>query len=196
MLENFAISPSLPRRQLHILAVDDCIQDLQALFGILKQHGCKISVAFDGKQGYERARLRKPDLILMDVRMPGMCGLTATAILQSDVATSDIPIIFLSALGDTPARIIGLNHGGADYIAKPFDPHEVVARIAATMRWRNFSGTAVIEGNPFPSEDERLVRATQSFVQRTSARSTTWKCWQNAWGRTKKVEQGLSEGDQ
>ena len=72
MLENFAISPSLPRRQLHILAVDDCIQDLQALFGILKQHGCKISVAFDGKQGYERARLRKPDLILMDVRMPGM----------------------------------------------------------------------------------------------------------------------------
>ena len=81
------------------------IQDLQALFGILKQHGCKISVAFDGKQGYERARLRKPDLILMDVRMPGMCGLTATAILQSDVATSDIPIIFLSA-----RRYAGQNH--------------------------------------------------------------------------------------
>lgn len=152
-------------RQLHILAVDDCIQDLQVLLSILKQDGHKISVAFDGKQAYERARLRKPDVILMDIRMPRMCGLTAATVLQGDDTTSGIPIIFLSVVGDTQSRIEGLSRGAIDYVTKPFDAQEVMARIRAAVRWRKYADQPPVENSPLLSEHERLVHATQLFVQ-------------------------------
>ena len=113
----------------HILVVDDRPNELQLLIEILRAARCRISIAFDGAQAYHRAQLIAPDLILMDVRMPRMDGFTACRLLTADQATQGIPILFLSASGELDDRILGLEIGAMDYIVKPFEPAEVIARI-------------------------------------------------------------------
>jgi DNA-binding response OmpR family regulator len=113
----------------HILVVDDRPNELQLLIEILRASRCRISVAFDGAQAYNRAQLIAPDLILMDVRMPRMDGFTACRLLAANPATQDIPILILTAVDKLDDRIRGLELGAMDYIVKPFEPAEVIARI-------------------------------------------------------------------
>ncbi|AGK51662.1 response regulator [Burkholderia thailandensis MSMB121] len=113
----------------HLLVVDDRPNELQLLVEILRAAHCRISVAFDGLQAYHRAQAISPDLILMDVRMPHMDGFAACRLLTSTPSTQAIPIIMLTAAGDLEDRIEGLEIGAIDYIIKPFEPAEVIARI-------------------------------------------------------------------
>ncbi len=113
----------------HILVVDDQPDQLRLLIEILRSAGCRISIAFDGSQAYQRALAISPDLILMDVRMPRMDGFAACRLLAETLETCAIPIIFLTAAGSLDERLEGLDIGGVDYIAKPFEPAEVLARI-------------------------------------------------------------------
>lgn len=97
-----------------------------------------------------------------------MCGLTAARLLQSDVATEDIPIIFISVIGDVQLKIQGLTDGGADYITKPFDAKEVLARINAAIRWRSkwLNRPSLEVYAPVPiSESDKIVRATRAYVR-------------------------------
>ncbi len=114
----------------HLLVVDDQPDQLRLLIDLLRNAGCRISVGFDGSQAYQRALAISPDLILMDVRMPRMDGFAACRLLAA-TPHGGIPVIFLTAASDLNERINGLEIGGVDYVLKPFDAAEVLARIRA-----------------------------------------------------------------
>lgn len=113
-----------------LLLVDDAQEDLQLLVKLLRVARFRLIVSSDGRQGYQRAVVDQPDLILMDVSMPQLDGYGACRLLKADPATRHIPIIFLSAKNTPEERLQGLRLGGADYVSKPFLAEEVMARIA------------------------------------------------------------------
>lgn len=113
----------------HLLLIDDQPDQLRLLIDVVRNAGCRISVGFDGSQAYQRALAISPDLILMDVRMPRIDGFAACRLLAADPRTAAIPVIFLTVAGDLHDRINGLEIGGVDYVVKPFEPDEVLARI-------------------------------------------------------------------
>ncbi|MDX2215888.1 MAG: response regulator [Oculatellaceae cyanobacterium bins.114] len=112
-----------------ILIADDNPANLQVLSDLLEQSGFRVFVAKNGSSACEKAILIKPDLILLDIRMPGIDGFRACEQLKKDDRTREIPIIFLSALDQVSDKITGFKVGGADYITKPFQKEEVLARI-------------------------------------------------------------------
>ena len=112
-----------------ILLVDDNPTNLQVLFQTLDGVGCKLLVAKNGEMALTIADKARPDLILLDIMMPGIDGYEVCRQLKSVPATTDIPVIFLSALGDTEDKVKGLQLGAVDYITKPFQPDEVIARV-------------------------------------------------------------------
>jgi DNA-binding response OmpR family regulator len=113
----------------NILIVDDSAFEQRILTDMLSEQPYRISVAFNGLQGYQLAMADHPDLILLDVRMPNMDGYTACRLLKANPETHDIPVIFLSGADADAERIMGLQVGGVDYVSKPFSPGELSARI-------------------------------------------------------------------
>jgi len=112
-----------------LLIIDDSLDELRLLKQLLDAQHFQLSVAFDGHQGYQRAQLLQPDLILLDVQMPKLDGFAACRLLKADPRTRHIPVIFLSAAQSTQERLTGLSIGGVDYVIKPFLAEEVLARI-------------------------------------------------------------------
>lgn len=113
----------------NILIVDDSAFEQRMLADLLSEMPYRVSVAFNGEQGYQLALSGQPDLILLDVRMPNMDGYTCCRLLKANAATRDIPIIFLSGTEAVEDRIMGLQIGGVDFVSKPFTPGELAARI-------------------------------------------------------------------
>jgi class 3 adenylate cyclase len=112
-----------------ILIVDDAPANLQALAGTLKEKGYQISVATNGRQALEVAGRVRPDLILLDVVMPEMDGFEACRRLKASEATRDIPVIFLTARTETADIVKGFELGALDYVPKPFNAPELLARV-------------------------------------------------------------------
>ena len=111
-----------------ILAVDDEASNLQLLRQILQDH-YRLRFAKDGPRALELAREERPDLILLDVMMPGMSGYEVCAALKADPALAAIPVIFVTALNDTDDELEGFEAGAVDYITKPVSPPIVRARV-------------------------------------------------------------------
>ncbi|MDN5870545.1 MAG: sigma-54-dependent Fis family transcriptional regulator [Nitrococcus sp.] len=122
-----------------ILLVDDTPANLNVLCDLLDGSGFEVRVAEDGASAVEQVSYARPDLILLDVRMPGMDGFETCRILQERVATRDIPIIFMTALTDTADKIKGFQCGAVDYITKPFQHEEVLARVATHIKLQNLT---------------------------------------------------------
>jgi DNA-binding response OmpR family regulator len=116
-------------KQRSILIVDDSAFEQRMLVDMLSEYPYRVSVAFNGLQGYQLALASRPDLILLDVRMPNMDGYAACRLLKANPVTHDIPVIFLSGADADEERIMGLSIGGVDYVSKPFSPGELAARI-------------------------------------------------------------------
>ncbi len=112
-----------------VLIVDDDPTNLAVLSDQLEQCGLGVVIARDGAEGLERAKLVKPDLILLDVVMPGMNGFETCRRLKSDESTREIPVIFKTSLSDTSDKVAGFEAGGVDYITTPFQVEEVLARV-------------------------------------------------------------------
>ena len=112
-----------------ILLVDDNPTNLQVLFQTLEGVGCKLLIAKNGEMALSIAGKALPDLILLDIMMPDIDGYEVCRQLKTNRATAGIPVIFLSALGDTEDKVKGLQLGAVDYITKPFQPDEVIARV-------------------------------------------------------------------
>ena len=115
----------------HILVVDDHSEIRDLLKRFLEQHGMRVSCARDGKEMKRLLDEREFDLLVLDLMMPGEDGLTLCRELR---VKSRLPIIMLTAMGEETDRIIGLELGADDYLSKPFNPRELLARIKAVMR--------------------------------------------------------------
>ena len=112
-----------------LLIVDDSSENLKLLGNSLKNAGFNILAALNGKQAIALAESKQPDLILLDVMMPEMNGFEACELLKKNEATVDIPIIFLTASIEPESIKTGFDAGGIDYIAKPFNPDELILRV-------------------------------------------------------------------
>lgn len=124
-----------------VLIVDDD-PDLRTLARIQLTEGFDVIQASDGEQCIELAVTHTPDVILLDMMMPGMDGAQVLTALSSDAATADIPVIFLSALTTVEDKVRGLDSGAVDYIAKPFEPTELRARVGAAARTKAYHDAA------------------------------------------------------
>ncbi|MGO4382558.1 sensor histidine kinase [Pseudoduganella sp. RAF53_2] len=125
-----------PIRPPTILVVDDSPTLLLALLDHLSRHGFLVVLAHDAREGMMRAVLAQPDLILLDIVMPGLDGFEACRRLKADDATHDIPVIFMTGLSDAKQIVSGFGAGGVDYITKPFQVEEVLARINTHLALR------------------------------------------------------------
>lgn len=119
-----------------IFVVDDTPTSLNLVTSVLTSVGFRTLSACDGVTAREAIRAEQPDLILLDVMLPGESGFETCARLKSDPGTADIPIIFLSSLDDVKNKVAGLKIGGVDYIAKPVHGEEVLARVRVHLRIR------------------------------------------------------------
>lgn len=117
-----------------ILIVDDIPANIQLLSQLLIENGYKVRKLISGQRALKAVELQAPDLILLDIKMPGMDGYEVCRQLKASEATCDIPIIFISALDDVFDKVKGFEAGGADYIIKPFEPVEVLARVSAPLK--------------------------------------------------------------
>ncbi|MDJ0948974.1 MAG: response regulator [Alphaproteobacteria bacterium] len=115
----------------HVLIVDDDAEIRDLLGRFLRKHGCRVSTASDGRDMARVMGSARIDIIVLDIMMPGEDGISICRRLR---ATSTTPIIMLTAIGDDTDRIIGLEVGADDYLAKPFNPRELLARIKAVLR--------------------------------------------------------------
>ncbi|MDO9010931.1 MAG: DNA-binding response regulator [Gallionella sp.] len=112
-----------------ILLIDDSTVDLRVLMELMSARQMRVNVAFNGRDGYHKAVLLQPELILLDVSMPVMDGFATCRMLKNNERTRPIPVIFLSAANEVEKRIEGLSLGAVDYIGKPFSEQEVIARV-------------------------------------------------------------------
>jgi len=112
-----------------ILVIDDAPANIQALSAILKQEGYQISVATNGRQALEVLGRLRPDLILLDVMMPEMDGFETCRRIKASTHWREIPVIFLTAKTETADIVRGFELGAVDYVAKPFNAHELLARV-------------------------------------------------------------------
>jgi len=117
-----------------ILLVDDNPTNLQVLFQTLGGMGHKLLIAKSGEQALNIARKAQPELMLLDIMMPEMDGYEVCTALKADPQTAGVAVIFLSALGETENKVQGLRLGAVDYISKPFQPEEVIARVGTHMK--------------------------------------------------------------
>jgi phosphoserine phosphatase RsbU/P len=146
-----------------ILIVDDAPMNRVLVRGVLAPEGFRILEAEDGIEARRLSRTASPDLILLDVAMPGESGFETCAHLKSDPATADIPVIFVSALDDVDSKVQGLRLGGVDFIAKPFYGEEVLARVRVHLRIRENNRAAVQEQR---ARLEQVRHAQQAILTR------------------------------
>ena len=117
-----------------ILIVEDAPTDRRMLNRQLGNQAYEVLEAEDGDRGFQLALEEQPDLILLDIMMPGKDGFEVCSMLKADERTEDIPVIFLTAKTETVDKVHGLDQGAADYITKPFESAEVLARVRAQLR--------------------------------------------------------------
>jgi two-component system sensor histidine kinase ChiS len=125
-----------PNIKANILVIDDTPANLRLLAGMLMEQGYKVRPAPNGEMALTAAKASIPDLILLDITMPGMNGYEVAHHLKADGATADVPIIFISALDEVVDKIKAFNSGGVDYITKPFQFEEVLARVETHLTLR------------------------------------------------------------
>jgi two-component system cell cycle sensor histidine kinase/response regulator CckA len=151
-----------------ILIVDDTPTNLEMLFDFLADSGFTVLVAEDGESAIERAQYAPPDLILLDVLMPGMDGFETCRRLKINELTKDIPIIFMTALSETGDKIKGLNIGAVDYITKPLQHEEVLARVELHLRLQNLTKALKEQNLRLEREISERIRAEQKIGEQAA----------------------------
>lgn len=116
-----------------VLIVDDSPTEVHLLKQFLENAGFETDSAGDGSEGLEKARARKPDVVLMDVVMPGMNGFQATRELSRDPETSEIPVLMVTTKGEETDRLWGMRQGAIDYIVKPVTAEQLVTKVKAVL---------------------------------------------------------------
>jgi len=144
-----------------LLVIDDTLDNVNLLLKFLTAAGFKVLIAQDGEEGIETAEYTLPELILLDVIMPEMDGFEVCRYLKSQEKTRDIPIIFMSALTDTVNKVNGFKLGAADYITKPIQHEEVLARVNAHLQ-------IIQQQRKIQSQNEQVTEYAQALEKRNS----------------------------
>ena len=151
-----------------VLLIDDDRKHSELLQAYFKRFGINLSCAADATEGFKKLQREEPDLLLLDVMLPGKDGFEICREIRK---TSNMPIIMLTARGDVIDRVSGLELGADDYVGKPFEPRELVARVQATLRRAEQSGSEMgkleFEGLEIDT-DARVVRVDGSTIELTS----------------------------
>jgi two-component system response regulator CpxR len=148
-----------------VLLIDDDVELCSMLQSYLVKHGFRVTVIHNGKSGLEAAQSRPNAIILLDVMLPDLDGFEVLRRLRS---SSAIRVLLLSARGDDVDRIVGLEIGADDYLTKPFNPRELVARIRAVLR-RTSRADAALDGRNAPPKTVRVGGVELDAAARTVA---------------------------
>jgi two-component system sensor histidine kinase/response regulator len=152
----------------NILIVDDTPDNLRLLSAMLSQRGYKVRKALNGQTALKTAQTVPPDLILLDINMPGMNGYEVCQALKAQEQTRDIPVIFISALDDVLDKVRAFQVGGVDYISKPFQGEEVLVRVANQLTIRQQQRQLQAQNEQLQQEvrDRQRVEETLRFYLR------------------------------
>ena len=137
---------SPPSAEAHVLVVDDDAQIRHLAAKLLREHGYRVSVARDGREMWQALDGTNVDLVILDIMLPGSNGLDLCREIRSQSA---LPVIMLTALGTDTDRIVGLEIGADDYLPKPFNPRELLARINAVLRRARAAGGPTISSGGY-----------------------------------------------
>jgi signal transduction histidine kinase len=154
-----------PQLKSNILIVDDTPNNLQLLTRILTERGYKVRPAVNGKLALKSVQSILPDLILLDIQMPEMDGYQVCEKLKADDRTRDIPILFISALNDVFDKVKAFSLGGVDYITKPFQVEEVLARVKTHLQLRQLQQKLVAQNQELQTSLEHLKITQKELIQ-------------------------------
>ncbi len=141
---------NIPNR---ILIIEDEKDIVDLLLYHFEQAGFSVSTALDGPIGLEKAKKERPDLVVLDLMLPGMDGKDVCRALKSDPLTRSIPILMLTAKSEEMDRVVGFELGAEDYVTKPFSPRELVLRVKAILRRRER-----------PSSEEKVIQIEDLLI--------------------------------
>jgi DNA-binding response OmpR family regulator len=148
-----------PHSSQTLLIVDDNLKNLKVLLDLLKDSGFTISVAKSGEEALERASRWTPDLILLDVMMPDLDGFETCRRLKTSKTTREIPVIFMTALADVESKLKGFEVGGVDYVTKPLEYQEVIARLNTHLIIRRLQQDLAEKNAELQAKNEQLQQA-------------------------------------
>jgi len=149
----------------HILVVEDTPFNANILSILLTKNNFEVSVAENGEMALDMAQQKHPHLILLDIMMPGIDGFETCRRLKADSQTQNIPVIFMSALTDTDDKVKGFEVGGLDYITKPFQPKEVLARINTHLKLNHLQQQLQVRNEKLETNNLELKNKISRFMR-------------------------------
>ncbi|TIS49149.1 response regulator [Mesorhizobium sp.] len=155
-----------------ILAVDDTPENLEILRMRLEANGYEVVTAADGEEGLAKARQLEPDLILLDIMMPKLDGISVVRMLKQDDALRSTPVILVTAKADTRDVVEGLDAGGDDYLTKPFEHRALLARVRSMLRQKALNDTVASQTRRLQEQAAQLADWNRS-LERTVAEQVT-----------------------
>jgi len=155
-----------------VLLVDDNPQNLKVLYETLKDKGYRLLIANDGEKALDLAHRHQPEVILLDIMMPELDGYQVCERLKADAVTSDSAVVFLSALDDVEAKVKGFALGGADYISKPFQAQEVIARVKTHARVIRLEREMQARNRQLESDQARILNSISEGIYGLDAEGT------------------------
>ncbi len=158
-----------PTQKTNILIVDDSLTNLSAFSEYLAAPGNEVSVAANGTDALTQIGEHKPDIILLDVMMPGIDGFETCRRLKSNPATKHIPVIFMTSLADTVDKVKGLGLGAVDYVTKPFQEEEILARIKTHVTVSRLQEELHARNMSLQQEIQQRKQAEAELQQRNQA---------------------------
>jgi signal transduction histidine kinase len=148
-----------------VLIVDDNPTNLDMLINLLDQAGFEVYAAEDGESAIEQVQYTQPDIILLDIMMPGIDGYETCRLLKANSKTQDIPIIFITALSDIGDKVKGFEVGAVDYVTKPFQHSEVLARLTTQLTLRRLQKSLQVQNIQLQQEIVQRQLAEQALEQ-------------------------------
>jgi PAS domain S-box-containing protein len=193
-METFMIDHRVQNtEQYEILIVDDTPDSLELLRRMLKEIGYRVRPAANGRHALKSVAARLPDLILLDIKMPEMDGYEVCRRLKSNEQSRNVPVLFISAHGETAKKVEGFKAGGVDFITKPFEREEVLARVETHLRLGNLTERLEQEVNQRTAE---LTLANQELRQQITERRRVNAQLQHELAERKQAEEKRRESEE
>lgn len=144
-----------------IVVADDAAVNRMLLTGILEQAGYEVRTAVDGRDALRLIESEPPDLVLLDVQMPEMSGYEVCSVMRSKPRLAPIPVVFISALDSVDEKVKAFEAGGNDYVTKPFEPAEVLARVSGQVKIFRLNRELRLRNAELQRKNEQMALANQ-----------------------------------